>query len=193
MASEPCAENLYGVIDEYVEILIRDNVWKHSEEATTKLLAMSLGTMKKCVSGFMRCHFATYGRSTTDPSNIHSLIQIRTGPWNEALVGTMQIDTVAHCGNSLAGTFVYTVNATDVSTLWGARRAQWNKGQHMTVQSMEEIERGTPFSIIEWHPDSGSEFINWHCKRWCEDKGQQMINPDAERRGISCHPELACP
>ena len=53
MASEPCAENLYGVIDEYVEILIRDNVWKHSEEATTKLLAMSLGTMKKRVSGFM--------------------------------------------------------------------------------------------------------------------------------------------
>jgi len=77
----------------------------------------------------------------------------------------MQIDTVAHCGNSLAGTFVYTVNATDIPTLWGARQAQWNKGQHMTVQSMEEIERNIPFPIVEWHPDSGSEFINWHCKR----------------------------
>lgn len=189
MASEPCAENLHGVVSEYVRILIRDGDWHHSPEATTKLLSMSLGTMKKRIPRFTRHQFATYGRSTTDPSAIHSLIPLRTGPWSEAPVGTMQIDTVAHCGNSQAGSFVFTVNATDVPTLWGVRKAQMNKGQYETVRSMEKMEYGIPFPVVEWHPDSGSEFINWHCKKWCDDKGQRLTRSRPNHKNDNCFVE----
>ena len=174
MASEPCAENLHGVIADYVSILIRDNVWQHSQETTEKLLRMSLGTMKTRVGKFTRKQFITHGKSTTKAGAIHSLIPVRAGDWDEAVVGTEQIDTVAHCGHTLLGDYIYTVNATDVRTFWGTRRAQWNKGQIATVASLEQMEKGFPFPIIEWHPDSGSEFINWHCKGWCENKGQKL-------------------
>lgn len=64
-ASEPCAENLHGVIADYVRILKRDGLWKHGEGATQKLLVMSLGTMKKRVARFERRQFATHGKSST--------------------------------------------------------------------------------------------------------------------------------
>jgi len=189
IASEPCAENLHGVIADYVRILIRDNVWQHPSEATKKLLSMSLGTMKKRVGKFARKRFITHGKSTTKAGAIHTLIPVRSGDWDEAVVGTIQIDTVAHCGNTLIGDFIYTVNATDVPTLWGTRRAQWNKGQTVTVTSMEQMEKGIPFPIVEWHPDSGSEFINWHCKGWCENKGQELTRSRPDHKNDNCFVE----
>lgn len=162
-ASEPCGENLYPLIAEYVQILKRDNMWPHSSEATAKLLEMSEGTLKTRIGAFARQLRSFGGRGTTSTGAILSMIPIRMDGWDRAHVGTMQLDTVAHCGDSAAGDFIYTVNATDVATLWGAHRAQWNKGQYETLKSMQVIENKLPFSVIQWHPDSGSEFINWHC------------------------------
>jgi len=188
-ASEPCAENLHGVLADYVRILTRDKVWNHSGEATAKLLTMSLGTMKKRVAKFARKQFLAHGKSTTRASAIHALIPVRRGDWDEAVAGTEQIDTVAHCGNVLAGDFIYTVNSTDVPTLWGSRRAQWNKGQVATVNSMEHIENDIPFPVVEWHPDSGSEFINWHCHRWCEERGSMLTRSRPNRKNDNCFVE----
>lgn len=189
VASEPCAENLFGVLKEYVQILRKDGAWRHASEATAKLLRMSLGTMKNRVARFSRRNFLVHGKSTTAQGAIHSLIPIRTGPWSQSAVGTGQIDTVAHCGDSVAGDFVYTVNYTDVATLWGSRRAQWNKGQHTTVLSMEYMDKDIPFAVREWHPDSGSEFINWHCKEWCEQRNQLLTRSRPSRKNDNCFVE----
>lgn len=189
IGGEPCGENLHGVIKEYVQILLRDGLWKHGAETTQKLLMMSLGTVKKRVAAFPRERFPTHGKGTTTPSAIHSLIPVRSGPWGKAPVGTMQIDTVAHCGDSIAGAFIYTVNGTDVATLWGTRRAQWSKGQEVTVMSMEAMNCAAPFPVIEWHPDSGSEFINWHCKGWCEARGQALTRSRPSHKNDNCFVE----
>src|SRR3989338_7572518 len=167
----------------------RGRQWKHAPEPTDKLLAMSLGTMKKKVGRFRRIRFPSHGKSTTSPSAIHTLVPIRTGPWDEAPAGTMQIDTVAHCGDSVAGDFVYTVNATDVATLWGSRRAQWNKGQYATVESMEHIDETTHFPVCECNQDSGSEFVNWHCARWCGERNQKMTRSRPNRKNDNCFVE----
>jgi len=188
-AGEPCAENLQGILSEYVKIFIRDGDWKHSDEATEKLLKMSLGTLKNRVAGFERKGFITYGKSTTSPSSIHALIPIRNGDWDKAELGTEQIDTVAHCGHTLVGDFVYTVNSTDVPTLWGSRRAQWNKGKIATVTNMKYIENDIPFKTVEWHPDSGSEFINWHCYDWCKQRGVKLSRSRPNRKNDNCFVE----
>lgn len=186
---EPCGENLHPLISEHVAMLKRDRMWDWGEEVTTKLLLMSEGTMKRRVRKFARSGFVAHGKSTTAPSSIHALIPIRTGPWDEAPVGTEQIDTVAHCGGTTAGDYVLTVNAADVPTLWGARRAQWNKGQEATVRSMEAMEETTPFPILERHPDSGSEFINWHCQGWSEARGQKLTRSRPNHKNDNCFVE----
>jgi len=188
-AGEPCGENIHPLIAEYVAILRRDGLWFHDEEATTKLLAMSLGTVKKRVLKFRRMSFPSHGKSTTSPSSIHAMIPVRSGPWDEAPVGTMQLDTVAHCGGSTAGDYVFTVNSTDVAVLWGTRRAQWNKGQEATVRSMEAMDEDVPFPILEWHPDSGSEFINWHCLDWSAERKQVLTRSRPNRKNDNCFVE----
>lgn len=188
-ASNPCGENLHAVIAEYVAIFRRDRMWRHGEQATVKLLAMSEATVKRRVRKFTHLRMMVRGKSTTRPGSIKSLIPIRSGPWNEAAAGTMQIDTVAHCGDTTAGDFVYTVNAADVPTLWGGRRAQWQKGQESTVESMEAIDAETPFDVLEWHPDTGSEFINWHCKGWAEKRGQELTRSRPNHKNDNCFVE----
>lgn len=173
-ASEPCGENLHGMIHEYVTVLSRDGLWKHGDEATQKLLAMSEGTVKRRVGAFMRKYHPHKSRGTTHPSSIHALIPVRKDGWDTSPVGTLQIDTVAHCGGSVAGDFVYTVNAVCVQTFWSTRRAQWNKGQEATLASMRFMRDDFPVPIVEWHPDSGSEFINWLCHDWCRDEGVRL-------------------
>lgn len=188
-ASESCGENLHPMIPEYVHIFRRDRMWTHSEEATRKLLAMSCGLVKLRVGRFAHIKKMVRGKSMTKPGNILSVIPVRSGPWHEVPTGTEQIDTVAHCNDSIAGDFIYTVNATDIATLWGTRRAQWNKGQEQTVASMEAIDEDAPFPVLEWHPDSGSEFINWHCKGWCETRGQRLTRSRPNRKNDNCFVE----
>jgi len=188
-AGEPCGENLHALIVEYVAIFRRDGMWHRDEETTTKLLAMSLGTVKKRLSKFRRMSFPSHGKTTTSPSAIHSVIPVRSGPWNTSSVGTMQIDTVAHCGDSTAGDYVFTVNSTDVATLWGVRRCQWNKGQTATIQSMEAMDDDTPFPVREWHPDSGSEFVNWNCFDWSVRREQALTRSRPNHKNDNCFVE----
>jgi len=162
-----CAELLHPVIAEYVSILKRDRQWLPSEAATNKLLEMSEGTMKRRVGAFFRIHRGRKGLSATSPSALKRIIPIFTGPWEDKPPGYGQIDTVVHCGSSLAGDLVYTLNYTDAATLAVIPRAQWNKGQEATQQSMAAVKRRLPFPWRGAHPDTGSEFINRFVLAWC--------------------------
>ena len=173
-ASEICGELLHPIIAEYVAILKRDGMWKHSEETTTKLLAMSEITVKRRVSKFSKASRIHHGISATKPSQLKEIIPIFIGPWRDKPPGYGQLDTVVHCGSSLVGDMAWTVNWTDVATLWGGRRAQWNKGQKATQESLSNIRDKLPFTMLGAHPDTGSEFINWLLQGWCEEQGIEL-------------------
>lgn len=164
-----CGELLHPMIREYVGRMIRDGQWKHDDEATAKLYAMSERTVKRRVTAFRKEDGAKKkGMSGTSPSALKNIIPIRKGPWKDTLPGDGQIDTVAHCGESLAGSFMWTLNYTDVATYWTVIRPQWNKGQEATKENVILIRERLPFPLRAIHPDSGGEFINWVLKDWCD-------------------------
>jgi len=167
IASRICAERLHEYVAEYVRILKRDDMWKHGTEATRLLSLMSLGTMKNRVLSFEN-ERGRQGRGTTKPSDLKEIIPIRRGPWGNPPPGFGEIDTVAHCGETVAGDFCYTVQYTDVAVIWTCLSGQWNKGEIATRESIERIKRRLPFALLGIDPDSGSEFINWHLHGWCE-------------------------
>lgn len=121
---EVCGELLHPVVKEYVNILKRDKMWKQGDEATGKLLAMSMGTMKNRVGNFLKARGKGHGMSSTRPSQLKHIIPIFHGDWSSKLPGTGQIDTVVHCGHTLVGDLVFTLNYIDVSTLWDITQAQ---------------------------------------------------------------------
>ncbi len=172
-ANRICAERIHPIIPEYVRILRRDGMWNHGEEATRLLLVASLGTLKNRIRKFERVKRGG-GRGTTKPSNLKEIIPIRRGPWQNPPPGFGEVDTVAHSGYTIAGDFCYTVQYTDVATIWTALSAQWNKGEEATRKSIARIQEHLPFPLAGIDPDSGSEFINWHLKRWCDREGIEM-------------------
>lgn len=166
-----CGELLHPQIPEYVSVLKRDVMWAHAQGVTDKLLEMSERTVKRKTTKLAQTHGENRGRSATKPSSLKSIIPIFKGPWKDLCPGNGQLDTVAHCGDTLLGDFIFTVNYTDAATYWSIIRAQWNKGQQATVESMKEIKRRLPFPWVMGHPDTGSEFINWVAKEWFEQMG----------------------
>lgn len=184
-----CGELLYPQIQEYVDVLKRDGMWSHTTEVTHKLLRMSERTVKRKTTKLAGTHGENRGRSSTKPSSLKSIIPIFKGPWQELPPGNGQLDTVAHCGDTLLGDFIYTVNYTDSATYWTVIRAQWNKGQQATVESMKEIKRRLPFLWIMGHPDTGSEFINWVAKEWFEQMGIQLTRSEPGKKNDNMYVE----
>jgi hypothetical protein len=161
-ANECCGELLHPVIPEYMSILKRDEMWSHSDLATGKLLAMSLATVKRKVSGW-KC-LNPRDISTTTPSAIKERVPIFQGSWLSVSIGMGQIDTVAHCGGSLVGDFAYTCGYVDVASGWIQYRAQWNKGMEATRESLESIKRGREIfqqKNIRDHGESASRGAEW--------------------------------
>jgi hypothetical protein len=189
VSDEACGELLHPQIKEYIEILDRDGFWEHSNEATAKLKAMSEHTVRRRIAGFERMRSAKKGLSSTKPSALKSIIPIFKGPWKNLPPGHEQIDTVAHCGDTLLGDFIYTVSAIDAAAYWINARAQWNKGQEATVSGLTSINDALPFPWIEAHPDTGSEFINWHCKKWCDTKKIIMSRSEPSKKNDNMYVE----
>lgn len=188
-ASEVCGELLYPIIPEYVDILKRDKLWPHNNSATEKLLAMSEATVKRKVGRFLKARNWRKGQSTTKPSDLKEIIPIFTGPWDNLDPGHGQIDTVVHCGHTLLGNMAYSVNYTDVPTFWVSFGAQMNKGQRATRDNLKKIKNKVPFPIKSMHPDTGSEFINWHVKNWADEAEIDFTRSRPNRKNDNAYVE----
>jgi len=150
---------------------------------------MSEGTTKERIGHFTKIKRKGRGFSTTQASQIKHIIPIFHGDWKEKLVGTGQLDTVAHCGHTVAGDYAFTLNYIDTPVLWDILRAQWNKGQLSTQESLAFIEKSLPWNMLEVHPDTGSEFINWHMKGWCDTNNITMTRSRPNHKNDNMHVE----
>ena len=58
-----------------------------------------------------RSKYQKQGLATTKPGAIlKKRIPVKTNQWDETVPGFVEADTVAHCGTSVAGMFVYSLN-----------------------------------------------------------------------------------
>lgn len=141
----PGYESTYGPLD---------------EEVHRKLLSISPATIDRLMAP-IRLEHNGRGLSTTKPGGLlRSQIPIQTGQWEERRAGFIEADTVAHCGGSMAGKFVFTLDCVDIATGWSEQRAVWNKTARGVVQQMQAIEKALPFPLLGFDADNGSEFIN---------------------------------
>lgn len=106
--------------------------------------------------------------STTRPGSLlKHMIPVRTNHWDIRNPGYMEIDLVAHCGSSLSGSFLYTLNTTDIRTGWTERRAVMGKGQAAVFDALMAIRADIPFTLRGIDCDNGEEFINYHLLSFC--------------------------
>lgn len=111
--------------------------------------------------------FRMYGR-TKPGTMLRHQIPIRTDYFDVNKPGYEEIDTVSHSGDCADGDFAYTVNQTDINSTWTESRSVLGKGETGVVSALSEMRGASPFAILAYDPDNGSEFINWHLVKFCE-------------------------
>lgn len=133
-----------------------------SAESSQLLLEISPATIDRILQPD-RKRYKKLGLARTKPGSlIKKQVPIKTNQWDESRAGFIEADTVAHCGNSVFGQFVYTVNTVDIATGWIESRAIWGKGQKGCFEAIRSIEEALPFRILGFDSDNGGEFLNWH-------------------------------
>lgn len=143
----PYYERNYGVLPERERKLIR----QASAATLDRLLAPA------------RAQSANRGRGGTKPGSLlRSEIPIRTGTWDLCRPGYLEADSVAHCGGSLAGDFIWSLTYTDILSGWTEGGAVWNKGAAGVLAATRAVEERLPFRLLGFDSDNGGEFLNHH-------------------------------
>jgi len=131
-----------------------------------QLLSISSATIDRVLKP-LRLVRGRKGLSGTRPGSLlKNQIPIRTHFWDVSQPGFMEADTVAHCGNSLAGSFIWSLTMTDIHTAWTESRATWDKGAQGVLAQIQDIEDRLPFALQGFDCDNGSEFLNYHLVRY---------------------------
>lgn len=144
-----------------------------SEEVREKLLSASGRTLDRLLEP-LRCQGA--GRSLTRPGTLlRHQIPIRGTMWEEGRAGWLEVDTVALCGGSVSGEFVWMVDGVDYATTWVEVRGMWGRGQDGTLAALKDMEANLPFALLGLDSDNGGEFINHHVMRWLQKRTRPVF------------------
>jgi hypothetical protein len=116
------------------------------------------------------------GRSLTRPGTLlRHQIPIRGSVWDDDKAGWLEVDTVALCGGSVAGEFVWMVDAVDHATTWVELRAMWGRGQAGTLVALKDMEISLPFALLGLDSDNGGEFLNHHVLKWLQKRSRPVF------------------
>jgi hypothetical protein len=98
-------------------------------------------------------------------------IPVRTfADWNEPAPGFLEIDFVAHCGDSMQGTFLWSLGVTDVCSGWTEVVPLVAREQSLVVEGLEIIRRRFPVPIRGIDSDNDSAFINETLQGYCQEQ-----------------------
>jgi hypothetical protein len=143
-------------------------------DARQKLLAMSPATIDRLLKPLRALY--KKGRCSTKPGTLlKNQIPIKTHNWDVTRPGYFEADTVAHCGNSMAGDFVFSLTFTDIFSGWTENRAVWGKGSQGVLGQIRNIEERIVFPILGFDCDNGSEFLNHHLVKYFTDRPKAPV------------------
>lgn len=124
-----------------------------------EILSMGHATIERILKP-ARAELRRRIRSGTVAAHIKNRIPIKVFDRNVAVPGYLEADTVAHCGGSMSGEFLWSLTATDRLSGWTEVRSVWNKLATDVVASLEDIENSVPFTVKGLSTDNGTEFLN---------------------------------
>jgi hypothetical protein len=162
-----CSKRLQPFLPEGIRVLERCQEIKLSQDTKDLLLRISSASIDRCLRPvrIKRPH----SLSTTKPGSLlKTLIPVRTfTEWDEERPGFLEIDLVAHCGNTTEGQYLNTLTCTDLCTGWTDVTALLHRSQEAVSEAIQRMCQRLPFPLLGIDSDNGSEFINDLLYRYC--------------------------
>lgn len=170
VAEQPCGKRLKALLPLWIEpyeaeygpldATVRASVLAVSAAQIDRLLAAGKVADRRCLGG------------TKPGSLLKTQIPIRTDNWDVTGPGYLEADTVAHCGGSMAGDFIWSVTYTDIYSGWTSLRAVYNRGAEGVLEATRDVESALQFKLLGFDCDNGSEFLNWHLVKYFQERNQ---------------------
>ena len=168
-ANGMCSKRLVPYLPELVRVLEQQGELHLDEQTNQRLLRLSPATADRLLQAERKLA-KPHGLGTTKPGTLlKSAIPIRTfAEWDEAQPGFTEIDLVAQCGPTTRGEYLHSLTMTDVATGWTECVALRNRGQQAVFEGLVLARGRQPFPLRGIDSDTGSEFINAHLLRYCQ-------------------------
>ena len=185
-----CGKRLAPMLPILIDHLELHGELSLSPSVRNKLLTISSATVDRLLAPVRR-KMQIKGRSHTKPGTLlKHQIPIRTfAEWDDAQPGFLEIDLVGHEGGNSRGEFLFTLDATDVATGWTETVAVRNKAQVHVLAALCKIRERLPFPLLGIDSDNGSEFINDHFLRYCNNEQLTFTRSRSGRKNDGCFVE----
>lgn len=181
-----CSKKMVAAFPTWLDYYQADGFNNHIK---TDLLSMSHATVDRYLKSY-KAQFARRKRTGTVRSKrFSSVIPIKDIHTKSHGPGYLQADTVAHCGNSLSGTFIWSLTVTDEFSGWTVNRVSYGKHATSVVAAIMSSLWGYPFNIEQFNTDSGTEFINSKLQEYLDSRKIEFTRSRAYRKNDNCYVE----
>ena len=183
-----CAKRLVPALGEFIEALERHGELQLDPQVKSLLLSMSVATAHRLLRAERH---QQRGLTTTKPGPLlKRSIPVRTfADWDDARPGFLEADLVAHCGMSASGEYLNTLTLTDITTTWTVCLPLLNRSQRAVKTAIDRARTRLPFPMLGLDSDNGSEFINVHLLRYCQQEQITFTRSRPYKKNDQAHVE----
>jgi len=177
-----CGKRLKPLLPVLLPALERHGHMKLDVDVRVRLLAASASTIDRVLSSPRASAGPRRARARTVPG-IRRSIPVRTfADWNEPAPGFLEVDLVAHSGESMGGSFAHTLVLTDIATGWTECVALLVREASLVVDALERLREAMPFPLRGVDTDNGSEFVNDALLAYCANRGIEFTRSRPYRK-----------
>lgn len=169
-----CAERLTPNLSWLARHLAEHGELKVTAPLLAQLDAISVATVKRILARIRQDEPRLRRSGPKQRGPLWQEVPIKRLPWDIQTPGYFEVDTVFHCGISVAGDYLCTLQMIDVATGWSERLAVLGRSYRVMENAFQRILHRLPFPILELHSDNGSEFINNHLLRFWKRRAQPV-------------------
>jgi len=145
-AEQMCSKRLKAALPQWLPFY-EQKQGSLGEGIRRKLLRISPATIDRLLQK-TRARYPAKGLcGTRCGRQLKQQIPIRTDNRDIDRPGFLEADTVAHCGTSMAGSFIWSLTFTDIFSQWTENRAVWNKGATDVLAQVKDLEQGLAFAL----------------------------------------------
>src|SRR4051794_25208059 len=182
-ADRICGKRLKEAIPTLVDAMERYGHLQLDPEVRRRLLGMSAATMDRLLKPVRETGKQRRRRSGVNNTPLRKSIAVRTfSDWNDPPPGFFEMDMVAHCGQSVAGSHAHSLVLTDIASGWTEAAAMILREQTLITLTVEEVRGKLAFPILGLDVDNDSAFINETVVDYCKERKIELTRSRAYKK-----------
>ena len=178
-----CGKRLKALLPILVPALERHGHLTLDSQVREQLMAVSAATIDRRLASARAVTAGQRRRRRSGSERVRSRVPVRTfGDWQDPAPGFVEADLVAHCGSSMAGSFVWTLVLTDIASGWTEAVPLLVREAGVVVDAVDRLRGALPFPLRGIDTDNGSEFLNEVLIGFCKEHDIELTRSRPYRK-----------